>query len=130
MALVGSQWQYFTDPPFRPAHGSQPGAQAGRHALEGQGHFLTLLGAATDILLVTSKSRAVFWQPAHLRGVALSGTKWQHFAAAPCHSADRSLIAIGYGKMVYVAEPAVASDVRRACWAHAMPRLLLLRFGQ
>ena len=35
MALVGSQWPYFTDPPFRPAHGSQPGPQAGRHVLEG-----------------------------------------------------------------------------------------------
>jgi hypothetical protein len=45
MALVGSQWHYFTDPSFRPAHGSQPGAQAGRHALEGQekGRVETLL---------------------------------------------------------------------------------------
>ena len=94
LALVGTQWHYSTDPPFRPAHGSQPGAQAGRHALEGQGHFLTLLGAATDILLVISKSRAVFWQPAHLRGVALIGTNWQHFSAALCRPADWTVVAI------------------------------------
>ena len=127
----GTGWQsvaVFHRPSISPR--SRFSAWAGRHALEGQGHFLTLLGAATDVLLVTSKSRAVFWQPAHLRGVAQSGTKWQHFAAAPCHSDDRSLIAIGYSKMDYVAEPAVASDVRRACEAHTSPRLLLLRFGQ
>ncbi len=40
LALVGSQWHYSTDSPFRPAHGSQPGAQAGRHALEGQGQLM------------------------------------------------------------------------------------------
>jgi hypothetical protein len=37
MAVVGSQWQYFTDPPIRPAHGSQPGPQTGRHTLERRG---------------------------------------------------------------------------------------------
>ena len=31
-----TRWQDATAPPFGPAHGSQPGAQAGRHALEGQ----------------------------------------------------------------------------------------------
>ena len=54
MALSGTFWQLFTGSSSRPAHGSQPGAQAGRHALEGQEdlgnlnhgafwHFLALL---------------------------------------------------------------------------------------
>ena len=36
MAPMGTRWQDFTAPPYCPAHGSQPGAQAGRHALEGR----------------------------------------------------------------------------------------------
>ena len=32
----GTRWQLGTEAPHGPAHGSQPGAQAGRHALERQ----------------------------------------------------------------------------------------------
>jgi hypothetical protein len=36
MSPLGTRWQDATAPPFGPARGSQPGAQAGRHALKGQ----------------------------------------------------------------------------------------------
>ena len=37
MVPTSTRWQGSTAPPIGPAHGSQPGTQAGRHALEGQG---------------------------------------------------------------------------------------------
>jgi len=37
MAQIGKQWQQISAAPLRPTRGSQPGNQAGRHALEARG---------------------------------------------------------------------------------------------
>ena len=48
MAQLGTRWQDSTAPPFGPARGSQPGAQAGRHALEGQEMWVLTLSLSVN----------------------------------------------------------------------------------
>jgi hypothetical protein len=52
LTQVGTQSQHSLAPPFGPAQGSQSGAQAGRHALEGQ---VKLLDAARLLVHVTGR---------------------------------------------------------------------------
>jgi hypothetical protein len=51
MRQTGTRWQLGTEAPHGPAHGSQPGAQAGRHALEGQRTNEMVLTGVTDLRL-------------------------------------------------------------------------------
>jgi hypothetical protein len=86
VAQDGAQWHYSTASPFRPARGSQPEAQAGRHALNGQGHLTSgswLVGQQGKSVRSRHRRDLDTMRDARLAVVPCCGVRTEPLAQAP-----------------------------------------------